>query len=101
MPHPCTRVIFFFFFFFAALFHIFHHKYAKPQFQECHTYVAGFAKQCTYKEVVQSFRTVVRRLPLICPGADCWLAGRCDDSRLAESRKLRAEAQACGRALLE
>ena len=43
-------------------------------------------------------------LPLIGPGAGCWLAGCCDDSRLAESRRLWAEvddARARGGALLE
>lgn len=41
---------------------------------------------------------------MIGPGADSWLAGCCDDSGLAESRRLRAEvdeARARGRVLSE
>lgn len=61
-------------------------------------------KQLTFKgEVINSLLTVVGWWPLTGPGAGCWLAGRCNDGGLAESRRLRAEvyeARACGGALL-
>lgn len=54
-------------------------------------------------KVTQSLLTVVGQLPLIGPGADGWLVGCCDDSRLAKSGEFGADfddARTAGRALL-